>query len=241
MKTIEYLYSDVGVLYGDQGHFLFFDQLFAGHKIVRTGLADEPAFVRGSVDLLYLGGMTERHQRDVITRLMPFRDVLSARIEAGMHVLLTCNAMDIVGRQIVFPDGIVAGLGLFDFSVDWTPWPRINQFVYGMWQDIALTGHKSQFTKTTFGPGMEGRHFFSADRGMGANPADSREGIQYKHVYATQCMGPFFVINPPLMKHILRELELPDKLPAEAFAEAAYKKRAAQFADPKTRQAMEVV
>ena len=53
-------------------------------------------------------------------------------------------------------------------------------------------------------------------------------------------MGPFFVINPGLMKHILRELDLPDDLPAEAAAFEAHANRLVEFKHPRASQAMEV-
>ncbi|HHT44889.1 MAG TPA: hypothetical protein GXZ89_05270 [Fastidiosipila sp.] len=240
MKTIEYLFYDAGTLFGDYGHYYYFDQLFASERIIRTGLNDTPAFINEPVDLVYLGAMNERHQIMAAERLLPFRDRLISCIENGMHFLATCTAMDILGQSIDYEGKTQAMLGLFDFTVKFQRWPRINQFVYGEWNGIELTGHKSQFTKTTFGPGMDDRYFFKTKRGMGANPTDTREGIHYKHVYATQCMGPFFVINPGLMKHILRELDLPDDLPAEAAAFEAHANRLVEFKHPRASQAMEV-
>lgn len=240
MKTIEYLFCDAGTLFGDYGHYYYFDQLFSAERIIRTGLNDTPAFVEEPVDLIYIGAMNERHQQLAASRLMPYRNLLMSRIEDGMHLLATCTAMDIFGQSIDYTGNRVEMLGLFDFTVRVERWPRINQFVYGTWNDLELTGHKSQFTKTTFGSGMDDRYFFRATKGMGSNPHDQREGVKYKHVYATQCMGPFFVLNPGLMKHILRELSIPDDLPAEDAAFAAHQNRLVEFKHPRASQASEV-
>lgn len=240
MKTIEYLFPDAGYLYGDVGHLFLFDQLFETHRVVRTPLSATPLFAKEDVDLIYLGAMTERYQRDVITKLMPHRERLWELIEGGAHLLLTHNAMDNVGQTINYRGEPYEALGLFDFTVDVQRWPRINQFILGDFDGLGVTAHKSQFTTTVFGPEMEGKHFFTTLKGMGANPKDKREGIHYKNVYATQCMGPFFVINPPVMKLILREMGLPEDLPAEASGTAAYETRLAEFGRPRCRQLMEV-
>lgn len=241
MKTIEYLFHDAGTLFGDYGHYYYFDQLFSTERIIRTGLNQRPAFVEQDVDLIYVGAMNERHQQVAIERLMPHRERLMSLVENGSHLLATCTGMDILGRSIDFAGEKKEALGLFDFTVRFERWPRINQFVYGEWNEMILTGHKSQFTKTTFGAGMADRFFFETIKGMGANPQDKREGIHYKNVYATQCMGPFFVINPELMKHILRALSLADKLPAEEAALLAHADRLREFQRPQASQAMEVL
>lgn len=240
MKTIEYLFPDAGYLYGDFGHLLLFDQLFAGHRIVRTPLSATPLFAKEDVDFIYLGAMTERYQRLAIANLMPYRERLRELIEGDVHLLLTHNAMDDVGRSINYRGEPYEALGLFDFTVDVQRWPRINQFILGDFDGLGVTAHKSQFTTTFFGPEMENKHFFTTLKGMGANPKDTREGIHYKNVYATQCMGPFFVINPPLMKVILKDMGLSEDLPAEEAAMAAYETRLAEFSQRRCRQLMEV-
>lgn len=239
--TIEYLFYDVGVLYGDQGHLPYFNRLFTGDEIIYTRVSETPHFAEHQVDLIYLGAMTETHQKVVLEKLRPIRDRLWSLIENGTFVLFTHNAMDLLGNSIRDDAGEVAGLGLFDFSVTVQRWPRINQFVLGDWDGLAITAHKTQFTKTTFGPGMDDKYWFRALKGMGANPHDPREGIHYKNVYCTQCMGPFFVINPLVMKKILHAMGRSADLPAEEVAMAAYEARLAEFQHEKASQAMEVV
>ena len=60
--------------------------------------------------------MSEAQQEKTIELLMPYRDRLNELVDAGVPMLFTGSAPEVLGSKIVNPDGSeVAGLGILDF------------------------------------------------------------------------------------------------------------------------------
>ena len=73
---IEVLFPELGNLYGDHGNIQYLTACVPETEVIYTGNLQEPEFVRGTVDLIYLGSMSEKNQELAIGRLAPYADRL---------------------------------------------------------------------------------------------------------------------------------------------------------------------
>ena len=102
--TIEILYPEFGNQAGDNGNAMYLKACLPEAEFVETAFGDEPAFAsRDDISLVLLCGMTERQQERVLEELMPLRDRLLELVDAGVPMLFTGNAAELLGSMIVTP------------------------------------------------------------------------------------------------------------------------------------------
>lgn len=237
--TIEMLFPEIANLHGDNANIDYLAQCRPDARVVRTGLTDTPAFVRGPVDLVYLGPLTERGQLAAIERLRPHRDRLSALIESGTMMLFTHNALEVLGRRIRNDDmGYdLPGLGILELEARLAMLGRYSGKVMGVVPEAGdahpVVGYKSQFSMVSAPASLPG--FLTADRGIGRDVTTAIEGVRRGGLLGTSLLGPLLVNNPHLTRGLLARLD-PDTEPVlahEALALAAYEQRLADFRDPR--------
>lgn len=237
---IEILAYDVATLYGENGHQLMLKECFKDHTVMMTSLVSEPAFVKESVDFIYLGTMTEKYQQILLSQLRPYTQRLKEMLEEGVFFLVCGNGLDIFGEWIEYDDGLrVEGLHLFDFTTTQKYRPRLNCFILGEYQGLKLVGHKSQFTQSYYKEGAEQLSFFDVSNGFGLNVKTKKEGIHYKNFYGTNCIGPFLLLNPLFLKALLEQLPQPTSL-AKGYDALlkAYNQRLIEFESGEFKQIM---
>ena len=226
---IEILYPELCNLYGDLMNAEYLARS-SGAEIVRTALKDTPRFTAEKIDLLYLGGTTERGQEIVRDRLAPYIQDLEKRTDEGGITLVTGNALEIFGKSIEDETGRkVDMLGMFPIESRRDMMHRYNSLYLGKFQDIDIVGFKSQFGHS-YG---DADGLFDTVRGDGLNPGVKSEGIKRNNFMATYVIGPLIVLNPPFAKYILSLMGVED--PTLAFEEAAmdvYNTRLNEFSDP---------
>ncbi len=91
------------------------------------------------VDLVFMGGGPDREQKLASEQLLAMRDELAVYVEGDGPLLAICGGYQILGRQWLWGDELVPGLGLIDMetagpahlptvsSTTWCwnlPWPR---------------------------------------------------------------------------------------------------------------------
>ncbi len=199
--NVEILFPEVCSLFGDYGNILFLEKNIG--TIHKTPLNQTPKFISEDIDLIYMGAMSESTQIDVLNKLMPYQDVLKDKIDKGLKVLFTGNAMDLLGEKIVEEDGSeIKALGFYDFKTILKRSPRLNATIVGKPKDgLTIVGHKTQFTQT-FGDN-ELNYFCKTEIGMGMNQNSQVEGIMDKGVVATNLIGPLLILNPDFAKSYL--------------------------------------
>jgi lipid II isoglutaminyl synthase (glutamine-hydrolysing) len=235
--TIEMLFPEIANLHGDNANIDYLAQCRPDARVIRTGLTETPAFVRGPVDLVYLGALTEEGQLKSIERLRPHRERITALIEAGTAFLFTHNALEVLGTRIRNDDMNydLPGVGVFELESTLHMFGRYNGKVMGTVPDLGaeypVVGYKSQFSMVTAESSLSG--FLTADRGIGRNTATAVEGVRRGNFIGTSLLGPLLVGNPHLTRSLLARLD-PDSEPAlahEEFALAAYQARLSDFHD----------
>lgn len=255
--TVEVLYPEIANLYGDLANIRYLKRTLGDDCEVReTGLKERLLFLDEpeTVDLVYLGTMTESSQRIVIDRLMPQRDEIKSRIEQGQRFLVTGNALEVFGKEIVddrtscLTDcdgkvirGDVSGmpeekfhtkaLGIFDFHTTRDMLHRYNSLYLGKYGELDVVGFKSQFTQSYYDGTPE--PLFQTTRGPGLNRDIKEEGIRHGNFMATYVIGPLLILNPMLMTKMLAEAGWEGVTPAlEDAAMDAYRARLKEYSDP---------
>ena len=97
--TIEILFQEVCGLYGDSQNPTYLQATLPDAEFIYTKLTDEPYFVDNNPNLIYIGCMSETIQRRVISKLLPYRDRILQLVEAGVPILATGNAGEILQNQ----------------------------------------------------------------------------------------------------------------------------------------------
>ncbi len=231
---LEYLYPELGNLYGDGANMRYLRQCLPQAEYIETHIGETPAFVSDpEVSFLYSGSMTERGQGIALEELRPYAGDLAARIEGGLHALFTGNSMELPGKSIDAGDGALEGLGIVDFRSRRDIAHRYNGFFLGNTNGIEITAFNSRFSHTSPGPDLSG--FARVTRGIGLEPDCPFEGYRVGNFIGTYLLGPLLVLNPLLTQQLMASLGA-EGLPAR-FTEAlqAYEARLTEFRDGKRK------
>jgi len=226
---IEFLYSEVAALFGENGTIKYLELTFPEAEFIYTKLNDTPYFVSSPVDLVYLGPMSENNQKKIIEKLLPYKGIIKGQIEAGHFFLFVGNAVDILGAKIIYePGDEKAGLAIFDFYSQLDYFKRYNAMMLVDYQGIKIIGHKTQFGML-YGNNQD-NYFAKVEKGIGLNKNSKLEGFKYKNLIATQIVGPLLLLNPIFTKQYLQELAHREvELPFEATMLKVYQRQIKEY------------
>ena len=244
---VEVLYPEICNLYGELGNIRYLKRsLGEACEVVETGINERPKFLNGGIDLVYMGTMMERTQLIVLDKLAVFKTDIQKSIESGQHFLVTGNAVDVFGKEIIDEDDMPYGaeservsvensstecLGIFDYTARRLMLHRFNSLYVGRYEDLDIVGFKSLFAQGYYG--SEPEPLFMTEKGPGFHKEIKEEGFHHRNFMATYLIGPIFVLNPRFMIRILEEIGMTDVHPAlEEDAMAAYEKRLAEYREP---------
>lgn len=240
---IEVLFPEICNLYGELENVRYLEKSCDDIELVETNINTCPLFVSEEPALIYMGTMTEKSQILAIERLMPYRDRIKELIEKGVSFLITGNALELFGKEIIDVNGtVVECLGIFDITARRDMMDRFNSLYLGTFeavgcresQKMRIVGFKSQFTHSYWGETCL-EPLFITDRGPGLNPDIKGEGLRVNNFMATYIIGPLLVLNPPFARYILSlcGVEKP-VLEFEEAAMEAYEARVKEYSDPGT-------
>ncbi|MHB8097635.1 MAG: hypothetical protein ACYDEI_08310, partial [Erysipelotrichaceae bacterium] len=102
---IELLYPSISALYGEKGNIDYLKLAFKDATFIETELNSVPYFVNHRVDLIFMGPTTERFQKLIIDKLLPYRQNLLDLINNNTFFFITGNALEIFGSHIIEDDG----------------------------------------------------------------------------------------------------------------------------------------
>ena len=97
---IEVLYPEICCLFGDKANARYLQACMPEAEFVYTNLAEEPAFVKEDVAMIYIASMSEASQELMIEVLSAYKERLAQLIESGCVILATGNAFEIFGKSI---------------------------------------------------------------------------------------------------------------------------------------------
>ncbi len=231
---LEYVYPELGNLYGDSANMRYLRQCLPEAEYIETHVGDTPAFVSDSeVCFIYSGSMTERGQGIALEALRPFSGALAERLEDGLYGLFTGNSMELLGKSIVAEEDTLEGLGIVELRARRDMDHRYNGFFLGNADGIEITAFNSRFSHSVPGAGLSG--FAKVTRGIGLDPNCAYEGYRIGNFIGTYLLGPLLVLNPLLTQRLLSYLGSDE--PPVCFTEAlqAYEARLTEFRDSRRK------
>ena len=221
---IEILFPEFCNLYGDMFNMKYLKKCIPDAEFIETALEEEPAFVKENVNLIYLGPMTKKKKKKVISKLLPYKTRIIELIDKNVVFLFTGNALEVLGNYIENEDGTkIDGLGIFDVYAKRDMFHRHNSFLIGKYEDIEIIGFKSQFTML-YGNNTD-MTFVEVEKGIGINKESKLEGIKKNNFIGTYLIGPLLILNPLFTKKILEMLGLNNEVALKEDTMAAYEAR----------------
>lgn len=218
---VEILFSEVCNLFGDSWNAKYLEKCLNKYKIYHTTLLDTPRFVNEKIDFIYLGSMSENIQEKVIKKLMPYKKRIKELIDNGCVFLMTGNAMEIMGKEIIDGTKKIKCLDIFDIISKRDYEHRYNSLFLGYFKKD-IVGYKSQFSSSIIN---ETSLFDVTKEINGAN----KEGIHVNNFFGTNILGPILILNPYFTKYLLSLIGYNDKLPYEKNLIEAYKIRVQEY------------
>jgi len=214
--NICHLYPDLLDLYGDRGNILALAARCRWRRIEpvvqQASLGDDLDFM--GMDILFLGGGSDREQGLLVQDLMRRQNELRKAIADGLVVLSICGGYQMLGKYYQMAGGEkIQGLGIIDI---WTiagakrlignVVVELDERVLSVDSDKSiailaqapkystLVGFENHSGKTYLGEGVRplGKVLF----GHGNNGEDSEEGVRYRNVFGTYLHGPLLPKNP---------------------------------------------
>lgn len=236
--VIELLYPEYGNQGGDNGNAMILRQSLPDATFIETRYGDEPYFAHGVPSLIVMSSMPEMQQENVIKALMPYRDRLAELVEAGVPMFFSGTAGEVLGKEIVNPDGsAVEALGILDMVTRRCEPQRFRDVNLGVFdpgdgmKPFEVVGYKVQFTQ------MEGDNagccFCENEIGFGLNEHTKLEGFRKNNLIATWMLGPVLPLNPDLTAWLLKQATGDSCRPAyEKESRACYERRLTEFRIP---------
>ncbi|EGW39098.1 glutamine amidotransferase [Desulfosporosinus sp. OT] len=241
--NICHLYPDLLDLYGDRGNILALAARCRWRGI-------EPVIQKASLgevldftgmDILFLGGGSDREQGLLVQDLMQRETELRSAIENGLVVLAICGGYQMLGKFYQMAGGEkIQGLGILDVWTIAGAKRLIGNVVVELDERVlkvnskfrTLVGFENHSGKTYLGE--EVMPLGKVLAGNGNNGDDSAEGVRYRNVFGTYLHGPLLPKNPHFADLLLelaiqrrrtgtRLVELDDRL--EELAHEAIVKR----------------
>ena len=201
--TIGHLYPDLLNLYGDRGNI----QCMMKRSIWRGIEAETIAFSMGDsidfskLDIVLLGGGSDREQRIVCSKLSSIRDDFRSYVEDGGSVIAVCGGYQLLGHYYKTEEGTLEGLSLVDLYTEQGS-PRLIDNIVLENPDFSLpiVGFENHGGRTYIG---NNKPFGKVLYGHGKNGEAGTEGVLYKNVVGTYLHGPLLQKNPHICDYLL--------------------------------------
>ncbi|TGE32866.1 glutamine amidotransferase [Desulfosporosinus sp. Sb-LF] len=202
--TICHLYPDLLDLYGDRGNIMALAARCRWRGIEpviqQASLGDDLDFM--GMDILFIGGGSDREQGILVQDLMRRESDLRSAIEQGLVVLSICGGYQMLGKYYQMAGGEkIQGLGILDIWTIAGTKRLIGNVVVELDEKVlsaakfrTLVGFENHSGKTYLGKGVMplGKVLF----GQGNNGDDHQEGVRFRNVFGTYLHGPLLPKNP---------------------------------------------
>ncbi|HEX3011453.1 MAG TPA: glutamine amidotransferase [Syntrophomonadaceae bacterium] len=201
--NIAHMYPDLMNLYGDRGNLICLKRRieWSGHtcSIQTIHLGEELDYKE--IDMLFMGGGSDREQILVYRDLLARADKLKEMIDNGLPVLCICGAYQLLGTAYHASDGTVMdGLGFYNFNTIGEKKRLIGNILIESQlgeSKVEVVGFENHGGRTFLNdPDLD--PFGKVIKGFGNNGADRTEGIKYKNLIGTYLHGPLLPKNPSM-------------------------------------------
>lgn len=201
--TIGHLYPDLLNLYGDRGNIQCFCKRLQWRGIdceVIPYLSGDTVDFE-NLDIVFLGGGSDREQEIVCQYLMNIRESFHHYIEDNGVVLAVCGGYQLLGKYYQTDSKKIEGLSILDITSEWNQ-PRLigNIILNSPLSSRPVVGFENHAGRTDIGSYTP---FGSVVRGHGNNGTSGHEGVIYKNLVGTYLHGPLLPKNPEICDYLL--------------------------------------
>lgn len=209
--TIAHMYPDLMNLYGDRGNLICLQKRMEWYgldcEIKSIHLHDKLDF--NQIDMLFMGGGSDREQGLVYHDLIQKSDQLMEQINQGLPMLCICGAYQLLGAYYKSHEGeTMDGLGFFPFYTVGKPGRLIGNILIESeinGQKTTVVGFENHGGRTYFDDtSLQG--LGKVIKGYGNNGEDKNEGMQFKNLLGTYLHGPLLPKNPVLADFFIKAM-----------------------------------
>lgn len=203
--TIGHLYPDLLNLYGDRGNIQCLKKRCEWRgiqvSIREYQLEDEIDF--SELDIVLLGGGSDREQRLVCERLQEIREDFKAYVEGNGVVIAVCGGYQLLGKYYQTEEGIIPGLELVDLYTEQKEGRLIDNIILKSdLFEMPVVGFENHGGRTYIGKNRPlGRVLY----GSGNDGESGYEGVVYKNVIGTYLHGPLLPKNPQICDYLIQK------------------------------------
>lgn len=201
---ILHLYPDLLNLYGDKGNIECMRKRLMWRGIdaeVVSYTCDDSGFDLSDVDIVFIGGGSDREQKIVCERLLEHKKAIKAYVEDNGTLVAVCGGYQLLGKYYKLADETIKGLEILDIYTDQGKKRLIGNIV--LQSDIInqpIVGFENHGGRTYIG---NHKPLGKVVYGNGNDDNSGYEGVVYKNVVATYLHGPLFPKNPQLCDYVL--------------------------------------
>lgn len=203
--TIGHLYPDLLNLYGDRGNIacLMKRCQWRGIEARTIGFESEDSIDFSLLDIVLLGGGSDREQMLVCEKLKKIRQAFQSYVEDNGVVLAVCGGYQLLGRYYKTKDGLIQGLDLVDLYTEQGEGRLINNIILDSpLCKMPVAGFENHGGRTNIG---KNRPFGKVLYGAGNDGESGYEGVIYKNVIGTYLHGPLLPKNPQICDHLIKK------------------------------------
>lgn len=201
---ILHMYPDLLNLYGDKGNIECLKKRLEWRGIEAEAVSftcEDTDFDLSDVDIVFIGGGSDREQKIVCHRLLEHKDAIKAYVEDNGALVAVCGGYQLLGRYYKLEDEVIEGLKILDIYTEQGDKRLIGNIV--LQSDFLgqkIVGFENHGGRTYIGGHTPlGKVVY----GNGNDDNSGYEGVVYKNVVATYLHGPLLPKNPKLCDYIL--------------------------------------
>lgn len=204
--NITHLYPDLLNLYGDRGNILCLQKRceWRGIGVTVTQAQLDDDLDLSEVDILFLGGGSDREQKIVTRRLLDQKSEIEAYVADDGVLAAICGGYQLIGHYYQLEGEKIEGLSLIDAYTEAKEGRLIGNVVLDsavFGEPFSIVGFENHAGRTFAG---DHTPLGTVTYGYGNNGEDGREGVVYKNIIGTYLHGPLFPKNPKLADEILK-------------------------------------
>jgi len=201
---ILHMYPDLLNLYGDRGNIACMRKRLEHRGIdceVVQYTCESKGFSLKDVDIVFIGGGSDREQKIVCSRLLEHKKELTKYVENNGTLVAVCGGYQLLGKYYKLANETIEGLSILDITTEQGKGRLISNIVLKAdFIDQPIVGFENHGGRTFIGKHKPlGKVMF----GNGNADKAGAEGVHYKNVIATYLHGPLLPKNPQLCDYIL--------------------------------------
>lgn len=204
--NILYLYPDLLNMYFDVGNIKCLTKRLEWRGIdceVINYTRESGELDLANVDLIFIGGGSDRDQQIASGKLLRFKDELKDYVENFGSLLAICGGYQLLGRYYQAGGKKIEGVGVLDIcteSVSGAKRLTGNILLYSDVINHTVVGFENHGGRTETG---SYKPFGKVLYGYGNDDTSKKEGVVYKNLIGTYLHGPLLPKNPVLSDYIL--------------------------------------